>query len=236
MNLISQYEENVKQVINKIDSTQNEAMYNAGKLISKCISNGGIIQSFGSGHSFSGALEVAGRAGGYIGSKAISEFSNIYAWLEVVDGVGTEFIKQVDIKENDCFIIISNSGKNPLHSEVASYIKSKNLKLIVVTNLNQSLKTKVNFDKKLYEYADVVIDNCCFDGDCSININKYDLKVGPISTIAVSYILNKVILNSYEILLDDEVVPPVFKSANCDGGREYNAMLLENYQMRLNRV
>ncbi len=238
MSLNENYNINLKRVIDLIDETQSEKINSAASIIADSIANGGIIQSFGSGHSFGGALEVAGRAGGYIGSKSISGFSGVHGWLEVVEGVGTQYIKQVDIEENDCFIMISNSGKNPLQIEFAKYIKDKGNKLIVVTNYEDSKNATAmhSSGKKLYEFADVYIDNCGFSGDCSLTLNKYQIEVGPTSSIATAYILNHVILKSYEVLESRDIEPPVYKSANIEGGREYNQVLRQKYARRLNRV
>ncbi|WP_240829922.1 SIS domain-containing protein, partial [Listeria monocytogenes] len=41
------------------------------KLVADSIMNDGIIQAFGSGHSYAAAIEVCGRAGGLIPSKVI---------------------------------------------------------------------------------------------------------------------------------------------------------------------
>ena len=59
----------------KLESTQAENIHNAALLISESIRNGGILQAFGSGHSYAGAIEVCGRAGGLIPSKVVRDYS-----------------------------------------------------------------------------------------------------------------------------------------------------------------
>ena len=58
-----------KEVMVKLEETQAENIHAAALLISKSIQKGGILQAFGSGHSYAGAIEVCGRAGGLIPSK-----------------------------------------------------------------------------------------------------------------------------------------------------------------------
>ncbi len=235
MSLIDKFNQNVDSVVTNIRSTQQVEIESAAQVIADTIESGGIIQAFGSGHSFAGAIEIAGRAGGFIPSKAIDNFYGINGWLETVEGVGTAFIKQVDLSPEDTFVIISNSGRNPLHIEFAKYVTEQGCKLIVLTNKNDATKNAESGDSIL-NYATVAIDNCGFSGDCSILIDELDIKVAPTSSIAVAHIASMMILRAIEILQERGVNPPIYKSANIDGGREYNQQLREKYKQRLNRV
>lgn len=70
-------------------------------------------------------------------------------------------MRQVDVQPEDVFIIISNSGRNPLSIEMAEYVKKKGCKVIVVTALevSKSSTSRHSSGKLLYEFADVVLDN-----------------------------------------------------------------------------
>ncbi len=235
MNLIKEYNQNINLVLQKVNDTQGENVEQAASIIADTIENGGIIQAFGSGHSFAGAIEIAGRAGGYIPSKAINNFYGINGWLEVIEGVGDAFIKQVDIETEDCFVIISNSGRNPLHVEFAKYVTELGCKLIVICNLNDAKRNASKGDSIL-NYADVILDNCGFSGDCSVQVEELGVSVAPTSSMAVAHISSMMILRSMEMLCDRDVTPPIYKSANIDGGREYNQGLRKQYKHRLNRI
>ncbi len=63
--------------------------------MAESIENRGIIQVFGSGHSYSSALELTHRAGGFIPSQNIKEPA--LGAYESVEGVGITFIKKFDI-------------------------------------------------------------------------------------------------------------------------------------------
>ena len=88
--------------------------------------------------------------------------------------------------------------------------------------------------KKLYEYADVVLDNCVASGDASLDVEGLSVKVCGTSSAAAVALLQQVILESIEIMLSHGYEPPVLMSYNVDGGREYNEKLLEKYAERLN--
>ncbi len=234
MNLIKQYNENMLNVLKKIDDTQMDEINEAAKLISKTIASDGLVQAFGSGHSFAGAIEIAGRAGGFIQTKAIDHFYGINGWLEVVPGVGSAYIKHVDLRVEDTFVIISNSGKNPLHVEFAKHIAEQGVKLIIICNKGDA-KKNAELGDSIINYADVIIDNCGFSGDCSIELEQYPIKVAPTSSMAVSHIVSMMMLTAIENLIDQGIEPPIFRSANVDGGREYNQGLRKKFVHRLNR-
>src|SRR5699024_6471129 len=126
----------IDKMIQDAKGTQDENIKKAGKIIADSIMNGGIIQTFGSGHSYAGAIEIAGRAGGLIPAKALQEPSG--GQYETIEGAGTKFMEKVDVKENDCFVLISNSGRNPMIIEIAEWARERGNKIIVVTSLDVS--------------------------------------------------------------------------------------------------
>lgn len=69
----------------KLENTQQENIHKAALLISESIRSGGILQAFGSGHSYAGAIEVCGRAGGLIPSKVVRDHSEEFlrVWKEM---------------------------------------------------------------------------------------------------------------------------------------------------------
>ncbi|WP_161485732.1 SIS domain-containing protein [Gracilibacillus timonensis] len=238
MSYVDQFYAKIDRILQQIRDEQRENIEKAADILTETVEQGGIIQAFGSGHSFAATIEVAGRAGGFVNSKAIKEFYGTNGWFEVIEGVGDTFIRLVDQRKEDCFIFISNSGKNPLHIDMAKYIKEQGNKLIVVTNLtdSQNAKSLHSSGKKLYEFADVTLDNCGDPGDCAIDVPEYGMKTGATSSIAAAYLLDSVVLQAIENLVNKGIEPPIMKSANIEGGREYNESLLEKYNDRLNRV
>lgn len=238
MNYVDQFYTKIDSILKQIHNEQQDNIKKAADILVETVERGGIIQSFGSGHSFAAAIEVAGRAGGFVNSKAIKEFYGTNGWFEVIEGVGDAFIRLVDQRKEDCFIFISNSGKNPLHIDMAKYVKEQGNKLIVVTNLKESTNAKSlhSSGKKLYEFADVVLDNYGDPGDCVIDIPEYDMKTGATSSISAAFLLNSVVLHAIEKLVSKGIEPPIMKSANIEGGREYNEALMNKYKDRMHRV
>jgi len=230
-----QYFKKVEELLFDIRDTQKENIYEAGQIIANSIMNDGILQSFGSGHSYAAAIEIADRAGGLIPSKVIRDPAQ--GEYERIEGVGEQLTTKLDIQENDCFVIISNSGRNPLVIELAEWVKKHNNKLIVVTSLDVSkgLTSRHSSGKNLYEYADVILDNRGEEGDAVIDIPELPVKVAATSSISAALLLQSAVLEAIEIMLEQNFEPPILMSANVDGGPEYNQRLREKYAHRIYR-
>lgn len=225
----------IEKMIEDIKNTQGDNIKKAGELIADSIMKGGIIQSYGSGHSFAGAIEISHRAGGLMPTKAIKEPS--MGKYETIEGVGSHFIKEVDIRENDCFVFISNSGRNPMPIEMAQYVKERGNKIIVVTNLQASKKltSRHSSGKMLYEFADVILDNRGVDGDAAVEVEGMETKVCGTSSITTAILLQATVLHAIETMIERGYTPPVLMSQNVDGGPEFNERLQAKYRDRLLR-
>lgn len=226
----------VRELVDEIERTEMDAIEQAAQLFADAVMKGGIIQAFGSGHSNAGALEITHRAGGLIPTKNIKEPAD--GAYESVEGVGSIFVKKVDIREEDVVVIISNSGRNPLPIELALGAKEKGAKIIAVTSVEASkrLVSRHSSGKNLYQVADVVLDNKIIEGDSTIKVEGLDTRVCGMSTITTATLLQAVTLRAVEIMLESGYNPPIYKSQNIDGGREYNESLEEKYLHRLHRI
>ena len=226
----------VEEMLKDVEVTQEENVEAVACALADTIENGGLLQAFGSGHSYGAALELTHRAGGFIPSKNIKEPA--LGAYESVEGVGTSFMKKVDVREGDIVFVISNSGRNPLPIEVALEAKKKGAKVVAVTSLEASkkLKSKHSSGKNLYEVADYVLDNRVPEGDSSIVVPGMDVKVCGMSSISTAVLLEAVVLRAIELLLERGIVPPIYKSQNIDGGREYNEAIEQAYIDRLHHI
>ncbi len=222
-----------KEVMGKLEETQQENIHKAALLISESIRNGGILQAFGSGHSYAGAIEVCGRAGGLIPSKVIRDRAE--GLYESIEGNAPFLMRKVDIQPNDVVIIISNSGRNPMSIEMADHIKKKGVKLIVVTALevSKSSSSRHSSGKLLYEFADVVLDNQSSFGDAALDVEGLDSRICGTSSFSTCLLLQQAIYEAVKDMLEKGYEPPVYKSANIDGGREFNNVLEQKYGDRI---
>ncbi|MCL2321411.1 MAG: sugar isomerase domain-containing protein [Oscillospiraceae bacterium] len=231
-----QYANVIKNLLDEIIIKEHDNINKAGELIARSIMNGGIIQTFGSGHSYLAALEICGRAGGLIPSKVIEEPSR--GDYEMVEGVGEQFCKKIDVQPNDVFIVISNSGRNPMGIEIADFFKSNGVPIIVVTSLevSRSMSSRHSSGKLLYKFGDVVLDNHGVFGDSIMEMPGMPEKVSASSSFTSMMLLDCAVLYAIEVMLSKGFIPAVFRSANIDGGSEFNEKLQAKYANRLKRV
>lgn len=224
------------EVLRRLDEVfdgQEDALREAAEIFANTIERGGIIRAFGSGHSHANALEICGRAGGYIQTKIVREPAlGIY---EMLDGVGDQFWYKLDLRPEDCFVVISNSGRNPLPVELAMHAREAGVKVIAVTALDVSSAgtSRSKSGKRLFECADVVLDNKSSFGDAALEVEGLSTRVGGTSLYTGCLLLDCAIMESIDILLERGVQPPLYMSANVDGGPEFNQRLLDQFKDRL---
>jgi len=226
---MSVYHDTVLELLSSIRSTQADAIKKAGIIIGETVRDGGIVHTFGSGHSAAIAYEAHGRAGGLAAVSAIID--PMRGLAEQTEGYGRALMMPVKLNKNDSMIVISNSGRNALPIEVAMVARENGLRVIAITSLahSRSITSRHSSGKRLFELADVVIDNMGSPGDACVSLEGFDIPIAPTSTIAGAYIMNEMTVAAVEWMLKNGVEPPVFKSANLDGSKEHNRALRRCY-------
>lgn len=240
--MLSTYFEKVGEQLQTILEKERENMEQAAQKIATAIQNGGIIQLFGCGHSHILTEEVFYRAGGLVPVKPIlveplmlHEGAMRSSQLERRHDYAQTFMEDVDIQENDVFIVISTSGRNPVPIDVAKFAKEKGAYVIGITSLtySQSQPSRHKSGKYLFEVVDLVIDNYCVTGDAILQYEKVKVPFAPTSTVAGATILNSIFAEAIRMMADTGLEPPIFLSGNLEGADEHNQALVEKYSKRI---
>lgn len=241
------FEEALK-VIDRLQKEQMDNVRKAAKVITKSIKEDGVVHIFGSGHSKAFGMELAGRAGGLAMMDPMkledlvffAEEPMTYEELRHRDTErnpdnGVKVMEQHEIKDQDVIIVCSNSGRNGAVVEVALEGKRRGLPIIAVTSLDHSTKTTSRHPsgQKLYEIADIVIDNCGPYGDALMEVPEMEARICSISSITNGFIAQALTAEIIGKLLEDDINPPVFISYNVDGADEHNERLKEKYEGRV---
>jgi uncharacterized phosphosugar-binding protein len=102
---------------------------------------------------------------------------------------------------------------------MALEMKDRGVSVIAITNLEQSgsAESRHSSGKKLYEIADVSVDNCVPTGDALIALDGANSKTGAASTVAGAAIAHSIIIESLNELLKSGQPVPVLTSANVPG-------------------
>lgn len=233
-------------VIRRVHETQADAIRQVGKLFTDCLEKDGVIQAYGTGHSRAFAMELAGRAGGLVPVNRIDllDLALRAHWpLERVVSpeiernleAGQAILSCYHIEPQDVFIIASNSGVNVAIVEVALQAKRHNHMLVVVTSLEHSrqMQSRHPSGKKLYELADVVIDNCGPFGDTLLEMPGGRGKACSISLMSGALIGQMITAEAIGNLIARGIEPPIFLSANIPGGIEQGEKLRARYGERI---
>jgi len=219
--------------------TKNAATFRQlAPVIGRSIAEGGVLHTFGSGHSDVLAREIIGRAGGLVCVNGIIDPTG--GFIENLVGYGTvlaeRYDRQYQLLPGETIIVISNSGKNSSPLEVALYAKKKGLTVVGVTAVAMSTTyaTVHPGGKNLHAVADYVLDNCGEPGDAIVEVAP-GTKAGPTSTLTSALLLNLLMLEVTDWLKAQGHPLPVLVSQNLPGTIEHNRALGQKYKHRLSR-
>ncbi|MBI2439762.1 MAG: SIS domain-containing protein [Lentisphaerae bacterium] len=201
------------QALAQVARSQAKAIAAAAELLVEAIKDNKSLFSFGASHSF-----------------IITEDR-----LERIAGLGRELLAASPARAGDRLIITSTSGRNSIVIDMALQAKAMGLKTIAITSLaySQGVPSRHPSGKKLAEVCDVVIDNGAPYGDAAVAIPGLRQKVGPLSTITGCAIANALVCEVIAQLVKAGIQPPVFMSANQEGGDDWNARLLAENKARI---
>jgi uncharacterized phosphosugar-binding protein len=141
-------------------------------------------------------------------------------------------IDNTPLKAGDVLIVVSVSGRNAVPIEMAQLAQERGVKVIGLTSraYTESVCPRHPSGKKMYEFADVVLDNKVDKRDAVLETEGMPQKFSPASGVTSIAILQGLVAATIQELLRRGITPPVFLAANVDGGKEYNARLLEKYK------
>lgn len=236
------YQQKLISLCQQISETQKEPIQLAAKTIAEKISGGGILFTYGTGHSFLVASEVVFRSGGLACVDVINEPSLTgntqfvkSEYMERVEGMAEVTFNYYALTAKDALIIISNSGRNAANIEMAMTAKKNHVPVIAITSLQYSKGTASRYahGKKLFDVADIVIDNQCPRGDCVISLDGLAQPIGASSGVTGSFILHSIIVQTIANLVQMGYEPPVFRSGNLDGSNEFNNKIIDQYKSRV---
>ena len=154
--------------------------------------------------------------------------------MEKVDGLANIIYDQYQIDKDDVMVIVSNSGRNSVPVQMAMRAKKEGLTVIAITSYDhsKSCDSRDASGKKLYELADIVLDNHVPKGDAVIQYGE--AASGPASTIAGCFLVNSVLQETLDILYTKGIQLPIFVSQNTDNFN--NDHLYEKYTKRIKHM
>jgi uncharacterized phosphosugar-binding protein len=169
-----------------------------------------------------------------VGEMGVRQF----VFLEGVEGYGAKIMEGYDFDPKDTMWIFSHSGINAVNIDIA--LRAKELGMTVVACGSEagfrSKPSRHSTGKKLFEIADVVVDNCTDAVDASVAIKNHQDKIGPVSTMAFVTLVWMIITTVAERLVERGVTLSIHPSHNVPGDTTAHQRLdaaLREYKRRI---
>jgi len=240
--LYKEYFSRIGDLLDKVADKESESIKEAADLITNSISEDGVLHVFGCGHSQMYAMELFYRAGGLVPVNAIltpalslSPTAPLSTFGERQEGLAKVILDAENIKPQDVMVIVSTSGRNAVPIEMALEAKSRGLKVIALTSLSfsEEVSSRHKSNKKLYELADIVLDNHGEPGDAIMETPGVESKFGSTSSIVGFTILQSIVVQVIENLSQKGIEPPIYVSSNLDKEDQINKEFIEKYRSRI---
>jgi uncharacterized phosphosugar-binding protein len=237
----------MRSVLKKIEETQIAVINEAAAMIVESVTNGGTWNLFDTGHML--MHEAVGRAGGlmmvtpiFVELKAThpARFRPIppnanRMFMDQVRDIPQFVLSQAQLQAGDVLMIGSVSGVNVMSVEMARLGREMGLKIIAITSVEASkqLEPRHETGLRLFNFADIVLDNCAPYGDALVEVAALDgQRICPASGIATSYLNWAVQASVVEKLTERGLRPSAYLSNHLPGAGEFNAQARKNYNAR----
>lgn len=236
--LIDRYAEAMFGKLNQVLDTQRRNIEDAAEIIVNAVEKGHNVHVYDSGHIINS--ELINRAGGLALLKALKYTLTVEDPVRDIDregnepsilGIGKIVMSHSKAAPGDVLIMGSVSGKAPNLVDIALAAKEMGLTLIVVTSLEYSgaVKSEHTCGKKIYELADLVIDNCAPKGDAMLEVEGATNKFGPASGMTAAFAMWCVSAEVIDRMIARGMEPTLFRSINFPGGWDDYYKMCDKY-------
>ena len=238
MTAIDRYFDQLQATLARVHETQGEAMEKAACAIADSLKGGGTLYTFGTGHGHLLALEIFYRAGGparvcpILDEALMLHVSAAGSTLvERREDVADQPLAKYPVGKGDVIVISSNSGRNAAPVMLARRCRERGAFVIALTSMahSSSVSSRNSLGLRLFETADLVLDNCGIPGDASVAFPD-GTHVGATSTAVGAAMLQSICARVKEIALAEGIAAEFFVSSNIDGGDEINNRLVDKYK------
>ena len=238
-------------LLDQVAATQADAIETASQWSAKAIAADGLVHLFGTGHSRIPVEEMFPRYGSYPGFNPIVELSMTFhtqivgangqrqaMFIERMPGLAEVILSNFSFGDLDVMMVFSAGGTTAVPVEMARGARSRGLRVIAVTSVQQSMSAEIDpvVGSRLLDEADLVIDLCTPHADAMVDIPGLDTPVGPGSTISAVAIVNSIKVRTAQLLTEQGAMPPVLSRASVVGAERSRVLFDEAYQEHARRI
>ncbi|NLG96921.1 MAG: sugar isomerase domain-containing protein [Chloroflexi bacterium] len=227
--LIDRYFDAVQALLESIRK-DSEPIKQAAEICADAMTRGGVVHIFDSGHMVS--RELINRAGGLVALTPLTFSLNVDNPVKTRESrpadpcLSYHFIEHIfqtdQLREGDVLIIGSVSGKSANVVELAQQARAHGLTVIALTApaYSSRLDSQHPSGKRLYESADLVLDNHAPYGDAMLEVDGLDYPVLPASGLGAAITLWAMTAEIIDVLTRRGLKPTVYPSVNRPDGPE----------------
>lgn len=237
--LLDTYNKTIDELLEKVRRTQRENIIMAGELIAGAVADGACVHVHDTGHIIDS--ELIFRGGGLILYKRLKYGLTVENPVRKRDrsdldtsmaGLAKYALRASGARPGDVLILGSVSGRNLPVVDLALEAKAFGMTNIVITSMSYSPQVESDHPsgKRLFEVADLVIDNCAPAAEAMIEVDGLPARFAAASGIAAATIMWSVSAVVIETMIKRGMTPGVLKSANFPGGNEFNKEVIEHYE------
>jgi uncharacterized phosphosugar-binding protein len=238
-------------LLDLVAETQADAIETASQWSAEAIAADGLVHLFGTGHSRIPVEEMFPRYGSYPGFNPIVELSMTFhtqivgangqrqaMFIERMPGLAEVILNNFSFGDRDVMMVFSAGGTTAVPVEMARGARSRGLRVIAVTSVQQSMSAEIDpvVGSRLLDEADLVIDLCTPHADAMVEITGLDTPVGPGSTISAVAIVNSIKVRTAQLLTEQGAMPPVLSRASVVGAERSRVLFDQAYQEHARRI
>lgn len=232
------YFQRLKNLIAAIEQQQEAAMEKAAETIAGTITSGGCVHVYDTGHMLS--QELYNRAGGMVAFQPINIQISVASearhrpdkQTEPTEGIHAYALKRSRLHAGDVLIVGSVSGKSEAVVDLVQAAKARGATVIALTSLTYSAQLTSDHSSglRLFEAADIVIDNMAPQMDAMLQLEGMETAICPASGISAAVIMWAIEAQVAERLLEKGIIPSVLKSVNAPGTEAHNEAAYSTYR------
>ena len=233
---MSQYLNEIVNILGRIEAEEAAGLEQAAQLVARTIEKGGLIYTFGCGHSHLPGLDAFYRAGGLANVSPMLDTDLMLhngaaksSRMEKMSGIAAEVFRRYTLTDKDMLFVFSASGKNQVPVEMAQIARAAGIPTVGISSSSYYEK-----GGKLHESVDIAIDCKVPYGDACIPVGE--VAMGGLSTATNCFILNTCLIEGAKKALAAGAKPPIYLSGNIEGGRDHNVVLEDLYLGRVKHL
>lgn len=235
------------EIADRFETEQGDALDRAAAEMTRAIREDRLIYLFGGGgHTCLVMQELFWRAGGLANLCPMIDFAihpatpaYLYLGHERMHGVGDHLVDYYGVGEGDVILIFHSYGFNAPTIDCALEAKKRGATVIGISSsdwhksIPQDFPIRHNSGLNLFDIADICIDDYVPFGDTIITVDGLDRPITGISSIVDFYIAHRLEIECVKRCVAEGITPPVWSSANIEGGDAANAELRRRYNGRV---